>query len=174
MVNVGSVQSHRAQAVDMGWTYATSKGAVTAMSRRMALDLSSHGIRVNSISPGYTWTAMVMLHMLLVWMLNCVSLSTLYILLLLLLLLARSLTHALTHSRTHAITYSLTHSCTHALSYSRTHALTHSRTRALTHSLTPSLALAPSLVRSFVCSFLVRSFVHLSVHSLGLSVKVNR
>ena len=66
MVNVSSVQSHRAQAVDMGWTYATSKGAVTAMSRRMALNLSSHGIRVNSISPGYTWTAMVMLHVLLV------------------------------------------------------------------------------------------------------------
>jgi len=58
VVNISSVQSHRAQAVDMGWTYATSKGAVTAMSRRMALDLSPHGIRVNSISPGYTWTAM--------------------------------------------------------------------------------------------------------------------
>ena len=80
VVNISSVQSHRAQAVDMGWTYATSKGAVTAMSRRMALDLSAHGIRVNSISPGYTWTAMVMLHMLLVFMLNCGSLSTLYIL----------------------------------------------------------------------------------------------
>ena len=70
MVNISSVQSHRAQAVDMGWTYATSKGAVTAMSRRMALDLSAHGIRVNSVSPGYTWTAMVMLHMLLIFMLK--------------------------------------------------------------------------------------------------------
>ena len=139
MVNVGSVQSHRAQAVDMGWTYATSKGAVTAMSRRMALDLSSHGIRVNSISPGYTWTAMVMLHMLLVWMLNCVSLSTLYILLLLLLLLARSLAHSLTHSLIHA--------------------LTHSRTRALTHSLPPSLLLLPSFAPSFARSSFVYSFI---------------
>lgn len=101
MVNISSVQSHRAQAVDMGWTYATSKGAVTAMSRRMALDLSPHGIRVNSIPPGYTWTAMVTLHVLLVFMLNCGSLPTLCILLLSL-LVTQSPNHSITHSFAHS------------------------------------------------------------------------
>lgn len=154
MVNVGSVQSHRAQAVDMGWTYATSKGAVTAMSRRMALDLSSHGIRVNSISPGYTWTAMVMLHMLLVWMLNCVSLSTLYILLLLLLLLARSLAHSLTHSLPHA--------------------LTHSRTRALTHSLPSSLPRFCSFLRSLLRLLVPRSFIRSFVRTFPRSLSESK
>ena len=154
MVIVGSVQSHRAQAVDMGWTYATSKGAVTAMSRRMALDLSSHGIRVNSISPGYTWTAMVMLHMLLVWMLNCVSLSTLYILLLLLLLLARSLAHSLTHSLPHA--------------------LTHSRTRALTHSLPSSLPRFCSFLRSLLRLLVPRSFIRSFVRTFPRSLSESK
>ncbi|KAL9985003.1 hypothetical protein ACROYT_G007361 [Oculina patagonica] len=57
VVNISSVQAHRAQPFfSAGWTYQASKGGVTTMTKCMALDLSAHGIRVNSISPGYTWT----------------------------------------------------------------------------------------------------------------------
>ena len=60
VVNVSSVQAHRAQpGLHSGWTYQASKGAVTAMTKCMALDLSANGIRVNSVSPGYVWTELV-------------------------------------------------------------------------------------------------------------------
>lgn len=36
--------------------YNTSKAALNGLMRSMALDLAPHGIRVNSISPGYVWT----------------------------------------------------------------------------------------------------------------------
>lgn len=36
--------------------YNTSKAALDGLMRSMALDLAPHGIRVNSISPGYVWT----------------------------------------------------------------------------------------------------------------------
>lgn len=68
VVNISSVQAHRALPSYTGWTYQASKGAVTTMTKSMALDLSPHGIRVNSICPGYIWTELVMLHMLLVFM----------------------------------------------------------------------------------------------------------
>ena len=56
VVNISSVQAHRAKPYNSGWTYQASKGAVTIMTKSMALDLSADGIRVNSISPGYIWT----------------------------------------------------------------------------------------------------------------------
>ena len=59
VVNISSVQAHRAQPYHSGWTYQASKGAVTIMTKSMALDLSADGIRVNSISPGYIWTELV-------------------------------------------------------------------------------------------------------------------
>ena len=71
MVNISSVQAHHAQPSHTGWTYQASKAAVTTMSKCIALDLSAHGIRVNSICPGYIWTEHVMLQMLLVVLLNC-------------------------------------------------------------------------------------------------------
>jgi len=36
--------------------YCASKGAIDAMTRAMALDLAPHGIRVNTVAPGYIWT----------------------------------------------------------------------------------------------------------------------
>ena len=66
VVNISSVQAHRAHpGFHAGWTYQASKGAITTMTKCMALDLSADGIRVNSISPGYIWTEVVSLHFLL-------------------------------------------------------------------------------------------------------------
>lgn len=41
------------------WAYSSSKGADHALTRCMALDLSEFGIRVNSVSPGSTYTQFV-------------------------------------------------------------------------------------------------------------------
>ena len=49
IVNISSVQANRAQPYHSGWTYQASKGAVTIMTKSMALDLSADGIRVDSI-----------------------------------------------------------------------------------------------------------------------------
>ncbi|XP_061445941.1 LOW QUALITY PROTEIN: 17-beta-hydroxysteroid dehydrogenase 14 [Rhineura floridana] len=38
--------------------YVATKGAVTAMTKAMAIDESKYGVRVNSISPGNIWTPM--------------------------------------------------------------------------------------------------------------------
>jgi NAD(P)-dependent dehydrogenase (short-subunit alcohol dehydrogenase family) len=43
--------------------YHASKGAVRLMSKTDALTYASHGIRVNSIHPGYIWTPMVENHL---------------------------------------------------------------------------------------------------------------
>lgn len=64
VVNISSVQAYNAMPYYSGWTYQASKAAVTTMSKCMALDLSVHGIRVNSICPGYIWTEHVMLYKL--------------------------------------------------------------------------------------------------------------
>jgi NAD(P)-dependent dehydrogenase (short-subunit alcohol dehydrogenase family) len=37
--------------------YAASKGAVVALTSAMAVDLAPHGILVNAVAPGLTWTA---------------------------------------------------------------------------------------------------------------------
>ena len=54
VVNIGSISGHVSQAGR--WTYNASKGGVLSLTRCQALDLAPRGIRVNSVSPGYTWT----------------------------------------------------------------------------------------------------------------------
>ena len=54
IVNTASISGYRAQ--PNRWTYNASKGAVLAMTRCMALDLSADKIRVNSVSPAWVWT----------------------------------------------------------------------------------------------------------------------
>jgi 3-oxoacyl-[acyl-carrier protein] reductase len=54
IVNIGSIQGIRA-ARDRS-AYITSKGAIDAATRAMALDLAEFNIRVNMVVPGYIWT----------------------------------------------------------------------------------------------------------------------
>jgi hypothetical protein len=54
IVNVSSVSAFIAQ--PSRWTYNSAKGAVDTLTKCMALDLVSYGIRVNSVSPGWIWT----------------------------------------------------------------------------------------------------------------------
>lgn len=50
IINIASVQGHMNQ--DNVMAYATSKGAIHALTRSMAVDCAKDNIRVNSISPG--------------------------------------------------------------------------------------------------------------------------
>jgi NAD(P)-dependent dehydrogenase (short-subunit alcohol dehydrogenase family) len=54
IVNVSSISARIAQ--PLRWTYNAGKGAVAQLTRCAALDLAPHGIRVNSVSPGWIWT----------------------------------------------------------------------------------------------------------------------
>lgn len=54
IVNVASISAHIAQ--PDRWTYNACKGAIVVMTKCMALDLSTDGIRVNCVSPGWIWT----------------------------------------------------------------------------------------------------------------------
>ncbi|MFM1549459.1 MAG: SDR family oxidoreductase [Lentisphaeria bacterium] len=54
ILNISSISANIAQGDR--WTYNASKGAVSQLTRCQALDLSPFNIRVNSISPGWTWT----------------------------------------------------------------------------------------------------------------------
>ncbi len=54
IVNVASVVAGVAK--PGAWTYHGTKGALVAMTICMALDLGVHGIRANTVSPGWTWT----------------------------------------------------------------------------------------------------------------------
>jgi len=54
IVNLTSVSGYIAQ--PNRWTYNASKGAILTLTKCQAFDLASAGIRVNSISPGWTWT----------------------------------------------------------------------------------------------------------------------
>jgi NAD(P)-dependent dehydrogenase (short-subunit alcohol dehydrogenase family) len=54
VVNIGSISASVAQAGR--WTYPASKAALAQVTRSMALDLSRDAIRVNSVSPGWTWS----------------------------------------------------------------------------------------------------------------------
>ena len=57
IVNLSSISGYIAQANQ--WTYNTSKGAILTITRCMAMDLARYGIRVNSVSPGFIWTPVV-------------------------------------------------------------------------------------------------------------------
>jgi NAD(P)-dependent dehydrogenase (short-subunit alcohol dehydrogenase family) len=54
IVNMSSISAFIAQ--PNRWTYNAAKGAVHTLTKCMALDLASYGIRVNSVSPGWIWT----------------------------------------------------------------------------------------------------------------------
>jgi NAD(P)-dependent dehydrogenase (short-subunit alcohol dehydrogenase family) len=54
IVNIGSISASVGQAGR--WTYPASKAAIVQLTRTMAIDLSGDGIRVNSVSPGWTWS----------------------------------------------------------------------------------------------------------------------
>ena len=53
IVNISSISAHIAQ--PNRWTYNAAKGAVSQLTRCMAMDLAPE-IRVNSVSPGWIWT----------------------------------------------------------------------------------------------------------------------
>jgi len=57
ILHISSVQGHANQYGVLG--YATTKGAVHAMTRAMAVDAAKDGIRVNSISPGSVRTPLL-------------------------------------------------------------------------------------------------------------------
>jgi len=57
VVNFTSISSKVAQAGR--WVYPVSKAAIVQLTRSMALDLAPDHIRVNSVSPGWTWSAIM-------------------------------------------------------------------------------------------------------------------
>jgi NAD(P)-dependent dehydrogenase (short-subunit alcohol dehydrogenase family) len=57
IVNIASVHAHMTAAGQ--FPYAAAKSGLLGLTRSMALDLGPRGIRVNSVSPGYTATALV-------------------------------------------------------------------------------------------------------------------
>ncbi|GAA3639984.1 SDR family oxidoreductase [Microbacterium awajiense] len=57
VVNISSISAHVAQ--PNRWTYNATKAAILALTRGQAMDLAPRGIRVNSVSPGWIWTAEV-------------------------------------------------------------------------------------------------------------------
>ncbi len=57
IVNLSSISSKVAQ---IGrWTYPVSKAAMVQLTRNMAMDYAPDHIRVNSVSPGWTWSAIM-------------------------------------------------------------------------------------------------------------------
>lgn len=57
VVNFTSISSGVAQTGR--WLYPVSKAAMLQLTRNMAMDLAPDGIRVNSVSPGWTWSAVM-------------------------------------------------------------------------------------------------------------------
>ena len=58
IINNSSTSASRPQMSH--WTYSSSKGGIKQLTRCMALDFGGQGIRVNSISPSWTWSPEVM------------------------------------------------------------------------------------------------------------------
>ena len=56
IVNISSISALRPRGLT---AYSTSKGAVIALTRAMAIDHAAQGIRVNCIAPGPVYTPMV-------------------------------------------------------------------------------------------------------------------
>jgi hypothetical protein len=54
VVNIGSISAKVAQAGR--WVYPASKAALHQITRSMALDFASDGLRVNTVSPGWTYS----------------------------------------------------------------------------------------------------------------------
>ncbi|NGQ89729.1 SDR family oxidoreductase [Rhodobacter sp. HX-7-19] len=54
IVNFGSISSRVAQTGR--WLYPVSKAAILQLTRNQAMDLAPKGIRVNAVSPGWTWS----------------------------------------------------------------------------------------------------------------------
>lgn len=54
IVNITSISARVAQTGR--WLYPTSKAGMVQLTRSMALDFAQDGIRVNSVSPGWTWS----------------------------------------------------------------------------------------------------------------------
>lgn len=54
IVNFSSVSAHRAQAGR--FVYPAAKAALAQLTRSQALDFAPHGVRVNSVAPGWTWS----------------------------------------------------------------------------------------------------------------------
>ena len=54
IVNFTSISSKVAQTGR--WLYPVTKAALVQLTRNMAMDLAADGIRVNSVSPGWTWS----------------------------------------------------------------------------------------------------------------------
>lgn len=54
IVNFGSISARVAQTGR--WLYPVSKAAILQLTRNQAMDLAGEGIRVNAVSPGWTWS----------------------------------------------------------------------------------------------------------------------
>jgi len=54
IVNFGSISARVAQTGR--WLYPVSKAAIVQLTRNQAMDLAPRGIRVNAVSPGWTWS----------------------------------------------------------------------------------------------------------------------
>ncbi len=57
VVNFGSISAKVAQTGR--WLYPVSKAAILQVTRNQAMDLAADGIRVNTLSPGWTWSAVM-------------------------------------------------------------------------------------------------------------------
>lgn len=54
IVNFSSISAHRAQAGR--FVYPAAKAALAQLTRSQALEFAAHGVRVNSVAPGWTWS----------------------------------------------------------------------------------------------------------------------
>ena len=57
IINLSSISSSVAQTGR--WAYPVSKAAIVQLTRNMAMDYAPDNIRVNSVSPGWTWSAIM-------------------------------------------------------------------------------------------------------------------